>query len=400
VELSGTATEGADYDTPLIGFFGHGQLTLDITVYTLPDTPLEPIETITLSIVPGLPEYIVGTPAAATVNLIDAPHPALLVTTELDVVNPGDDAMGVISLREAIEWANDRDNPEVGKHRIAFASFLIDKTFKLDSRLPVLEKNIFIDGLGKNRMTVERDITKGNFRLFELDSSSISEIEGMTLQKGYVNFGAAGLSGGGAILSRGDLTVTNCAFLENKAVGYADVDGRGGAIWAARARLLVNNCTFTSNEATFGGAIFTGTGIGVPNTNLFVENSVFLANIAYKSGGAVYVFSDPDGEFHAHAEFRGCEIMNNTAQLSGGGIYSDEADLYLRDDTDIHHNSATTGGGVYVGGGVIHYYGVWIGYNTATTGDGVYRLGYAGRDDAFGGVHWYGDPANGEVIES
>jgi hypothetical protein len=69
----------------------------------------------------------------------------------------------------------------------------------------------------------------------------------------------------------------------------------------------------------------------------------------------------------------------------------------LQQGTRIYYNSATKGGGVYVSGGEILYYGVSIGWNTVSdVGDGVYRW-KAARTIGDDGVQWLGDPANSET---
>lgn len=66
----GTAVSGSDY-TPLVlsVTFGVGQATATRTVTPINDTDVEPVETVTATVSPGV-GYAIGSPATATVNLV------------------------------------------------------------------------------------------------------------------------------------------------------------------------------------------------------------------------------------------------------------------------------------------------------------------------------------------
>ena len=98
-------------------------------------------------------------------------------------------------------------------------------------------------------------------------------------------------SAGGAIDSQGpSLTVTNCAFTSNQAVGpgAGTGEGNGGAINSSSPG-TISNSTFTGNEAlgrlTNGGAISTGENETFAAPSLAISYCVFTGNEAVGANG-------------------------------------------------------------------------------------------------------------------
>lgn len=407
--VGGTATSGTDY-TALSGTvtFSAGALTLDVAVAAYADAEPEAVETVAVSLLGGT-NYFVGVASTATVNFADnpAPAPALLVTTNQDIVNPAD---GQTSLREAIEYVN--QNGGEYPMRITFRSTLSNDTFLLTSQLPAITKNILLDGLGRTQ-TISRDVSMGKFGLFVVSASGSLDIGHLTVSNGWANAQlAGGAGGGGAILAAGDLTVRDCVFSDNR-VSEDIVFGRGGAIWATgrfddngkpKAELRITNSVFLRNSAPYGGAVATDDGV----INSEMMSSRFEDNVAKFSGGGLYLVGDSTVAALSH--IGACIISGNSAGTRGGGIYSEDLVLFLEDATLIEANTAAKGGGVCVVGhkannitvGQINYYGVTITSNFASDpmgGSGVYR------DNANsdiqpnpGGVTFGGNPVNTEVV--
>ncbi len=99
-------------------------------------------------------------------------------------------------------------------------------------------------------------------------------------------------SAGGAIDSQGPLlTVTNCAFLGNQAVGPSTGtgEGNGGAINSSSAATFTNS-SFNGNEAlgrtTNGGALSTGENETFAAPSLAINNCTFTGNEAAGANGA------------------------------------------------------------------------------------------------------------------
>ncbi|WP_409199577.1 beta strand repeat-containing protein [Methanobrevibacter sp. DSM 116169] len=106
----------------------------------------------------------------------------------------------------------------------------------------------------------------------------------------------ASWSGGGAIASIRDATITNCIFEHNLLARGGDAANKqgGGALSLGAAGsnkpvYLIENCTFKNNYAYDGGAI----GIGYANGNVanvitvVINNNTFINNTEYNSYGAI-----------------------------------------------------------------------------------------------------------------
>lgn len=105
---------------------------------------------------------------------------------------------------------------------------------------------------------------------------------------------------GGAVCARrldGNVTVTNCVFVDNAVSPY---NGYGGAIYAttvadSSARLVIRDCVFDGNVAEDGGAVCTRTRLFDDERPIAAEigdGSVFVGNAAEFEGGAVLAEGD------------------------------------------------------------------------------------------------------------
>jgi len=112
--------------------------------------------------------------------------------------------------------------------------------------------------------------------------------------------------GGAAAIIYGDVTISNCHFINNTA------DGNGGAIGLlAYSAVTLDNCVFEDNSATWdGGAIFTTTWSPLTMTNCAVRN-----NTASGNGGAV------KGGGSGAMSYTSCTVQGNTAGNEGGGLF-------------------------------------------------------------------------------
>lgn len=129
--------------------------------------------------------------------------------------------------------------------------------------------------------------------------------------------GGFGATYGGAIYAQlSALTVSNCRFERNQALGQS---AHGGAIAVHKGMdsttlgnaIFIENVAEGSVEGTGGGAVaFDTEGEGGP----LLMNCVFQANSAFKYGGAI--LSPHPTEIHS------CTFEGNDAGLVGGGFYS------------------------------------------------------------------------------
>jgi hypothetical protein len=148
---------------------------------------------------------------------------------------------------------------------------------------------------------------------------------------------------GGGVYSEGLLTLYT-SLLENNT---ADLDG-GGA-YAGRNMSLYNNSIVTDNRARNGGGlnqVRTG-------TTMTIWDSLVKFNFATQDGGG------------AHARFnidlKNSSVVNNTATINGGGLFSDDGNVFMN-NSHVDFNTAIQGDGG----------GMWVDYLvTVTNGSSV-----------------------------
>jgi hypothetical protein len=288
----------------------------------------------------------------------------LTVTNDLDS-GPG-------SLRASITNAKSGDT-------IVFAPSLNGQTITLTSDEITIHNSVDIEGPGASLLAIGGNNAN---RIFNINGGYSVTINGLTLNQGQgkgdrrgANSGAAG---GGAILNGGStvslandvfsnnqspniggaitngpasvMTVSNCSFLNNQAVGQVGAHFiEGGAIWNSDnafnsqigASLTVIGCTFVGNQAiganggqhdngspflsqVDGGAIHTE-----GNDLLTVESSVFIGNQAIAGSGG-------------SADNATRNFWLDTA--IGGAITTDDSRLPLTIDSCTFLNNEAIGG--------------------------------------------------------
>ena len=169
--------------------------------------------------------------------------------------------------------------------------------------------------VGDNAVTFDGG---GKSLLFFIPTTSSGSFSGFTFQN------ASGTdANSGAIISSGQLTVTNSSFFHNHAVN------NGGAI---DGNMHVSNCVFAFNDAgNTGGAVSTG---GGPFT-MFVENSTFFSNYAGNTGGAVSGGT-------ASETLLNDTIYGNSSLNVGGGVENDSRGTMLIKSSLIAGNTSFT----------------------------------------------------------
>ncbi|WP_407423646.1 Ig-like domain repeat protein [Methanobrevibacter sp.] len=190
---------------------------------------------------------------------------------------------------------------------------------------------------------------------------------------------------GGAIRSKGLVSVDQCTFKSNYAVN------QGGAIYADREIKIKNSC-FDDNSAKMAGAVYADT------INEEVSNSVFTNNGASSGdGGAIYINSKCDPKFqyctfeNNHADGKGGAIyaktinrggvrysvlINNNAHY-GGAIYIENDCLPEFDNCRFERNNAACGGAIYVDSSSAQLSASYCTFvdNHAATGQIIYNSG-------------------------
>ncbi|MEW6494201.1 MAG: DUF4347 domain-containing protein [Cyanobacteriota bacterium] len=242
--------------------------------------------------------------------------------------NDGDLSPGDVSLREAILFSS-------AGGTIDFDPCLAGGTITLTQGELVINKDLTINGLGADNLTVSGNNASRVFNINDGDDSSLIDvvIEGLTIANGFT------ISPGGGIDNQENLTVINSTIRDNKS-SFANVDGRGGGIsngfGSDIANLTVINSTISGNRADSAGGIFN-------DSTLTVINSTISGNRAeFGIGGGIEMRSGT-------LTVSGTTIRDNSAAREGGGInIGDSPNTLILSDSTISGNSAgNDGGGIY-----------------------------------------------------
>ncbi|WNZ24965.1 DUF4347 domain-containing protein [Leptolyngbya sp. NK1-12] len=304
------------------------------------------------------------------------------VTTLNDVVDAND---GVISLREAINVANNLD----GTDNIFFA---VNGTITLTGGQLTISSDLNIFGNGASFTTISGNNAS---RVFNVGSGTVL-LSGLTIANGRVTSDSGGgirnngtltmqfctLSGnsavggpGGGIENLGTLTVNGSSFSNNSAIAAG-----GGGI-ENRSTLTVNHSSFSNNSADSGGGIrsdgtvtvnsttFSGNsadfGGGIANRGTLTVNSSTFSNNSADSGGGVY-------NLIGSLTVTGSYFRNNQA-TDGGGISNRFGGTSTLIANVISQNSATNrGGGIFADSGTVYLQLNNISFNTASTGTDLF----------------------------
>jgi hypothetical protein len=222
-------------------------------------------------------------------------------------------------------------------------------------------------------------------QILSIASGVTATITGVTFTAGAASTvpvgetGTPPFGGGGAIISAGNLTLSNDSFTANESLYY------GGAVYNYGGVLTVTNSTFTNNQASYGlgGAIdnYTGT--------LSVTGSTFTGGYAFQGGAidnksgttsiATSTFNDNTateggGFFNDSVATISSSTFSNNSAFTGGGIANDLSGfLYLINSTVADNYAGQNGGGINEVG-VMHITNSTIAYNSVAangTGGGI-----------------------------
>ncbi len=193
-----------------------------------------------------------------------------------------------LSLREAIFSVRDGGT-------IQFSPSLIGGTIALTLGELAIDKNITIEGLGANNLTLSGS---NESRIFRIGGNTEVNINGLTIADGFA------LEDGGAIDNRGILNLNNSIVRDS----VASDDGGG----------IHNLGTLRLNNSTIGNNIAEDDGGGIGNFNGIVEasNTIFSGNAAASDGGGIF-------NFNGTLELVSSTLTENAVDGgNGGGIRS------------------------------------------------------------------------------
>ncbi|MEL6930133.1 MAG: choice-of-anchor Q domain-containing protein, partial [Cyanobacteria bacterium J06600_6] len=268
-----------------------------------------------------------------------------LIVSTLEDENDGDFSDGDLSLREAIAAAESGDT-------ITFSSNLNGSTINLSLGELVIDKNLTIDGLGSDQLTIN---AAENSRVFNVDDGNEDNllevaIDGLTITGGDISREFEENSNGGGIFSRENLELTN-SVVSGNAAGLL-----GGGIYSSGARLDISNTTVDDNSALRPVAIGQTRGGGIATVSSIVEisNSQITNNQASIGGGGIdalnsqFTISDSDitdnfglnaggiASVSSTVNLQASSVNNNrTGIFEGSGAISSDSDSTLTIDRSI-----------------------------------------------------------------
>jgi len=216
--------------------------------------------------------------------------------------------------------------------------------------LPTITSDITIQG--GDATVIGRNEDGPPFRIFQVASSGVLTLEGLTVTKGRAEMpgGTRTANSGGAVYNNGVLTVRRSRLIENTASrdggaifninrGLSSIEesevsanvsliGSGGAIYAEQGVVMVQNSVLQSNDVRrrHGGGIYVDT-----SAQLTISRSSLLENRSAVDGGAIY----SAGQSTVIAS----TFYGNIAAFSGGGVYVSDAMSII--DSTIAGNRTT-----------------------------------------------------------
>jgi len=181
-------------------------------------------------------------------------------------------------------------------------------------------------------------------------------IDGFTITGGNADGTFPDNVGGGMYNQSGSPTVSNIAFLGNRATTD------GGGMYNESSSPTVTNSTFSGNEAWVGGGMHNRS-----NSNPTIVNSTFSGNMAVLDGGGV--FNSTSAPSFLNSTFSGntaesfgggmcnlsssspaitnCTFSENSAFELGGGMYNYNSSSPIITNSIFSGNDALRGGGMY-----------------------------------------------------
>lgn len=228
------------------------------------------------------------------------------------VTSTGDTGMG--SLRAALAGALDGDTIVFDLGGAGVIS--------LTSGELLINKNIIILGPGASSLTVTRAQGASNFRILHITPGHTVTVQGLTITRGYINFGF--VSGGGIYNDHSNLTVNNCVLTGNSSQMQGGFSGGAignNAVFSGSASLTVNDSIISDNNvddnvtSNVAGGIY-NFALGGGTATLTINNSTLSNNRAIQGGA---LFSDGTNHGHAIVTINNCTLTNNSAR-DGGAI--------------------------------------------------------------------------------
>lgn len=192
---------------------------------------------------------------------------------------------------------------------VKFAPELLGQTIPLlrgvgtDKDITIDGENIDVTLSGRGQNTILG--TSGDNRVFNLKNITIAD--------GYrEKYSASGLTVSGKYSK---VRIEGCTFKNNKS-------GLGGAVWVTdRGEVTILNSQFTNNKSTEKVDTSAGAVAIHPKSKLLIEGSTFIGNGGASGGAVSAIFSE--------VTVKTSTFANNNSYLWGGGLHVDGASVPL-----------------------------------------------------------------------
>jgi len=231
------------------------------------------------------------------------------VVTTLDDEDDGNLSQGDISLREAILNSNEGDT-------ITFDSNLSGGTITLSLGELLIDKNLTIDGLGADNLTIDANEQSRVFNIDDGNSETNIDValDGLTISNGVVRSDV-----GGGILNQENIILSETTISNNSA-------NEGGGIFN-QGRAIIEDSTAIDNGSTGDGSgILNNGNLTVTNSNISSNTSSLTKGAGIANNGTATVDNSTINDNRVAAAGSGAGIANEgTIEITNSNISGNEA---------------------------------------------------------------------------
>ena len=305
----------------------------------------------------GFERIVDGTPATVDIGAFEnVPFEGELVVSNTSDVVDGLIGEGQLSLREAIQIANDRD----GFDSITFAPDVRGTITLTGGELEVTD-SIEIVGPSARFLTLDANNDSRIFNFGDVLAASEFSVSGLTLTNGDARNGGGIADHGGAILffdafgqgGEDSLEISNVVINNSSAAV-------GGGLRSVLGSLDISNTTFSNNEATGNVNGFSGGGLALQQSDTELRDVTVTGNTAQQRGGGIVNFVGVDTPTIGDSNLTiiNGTITDNSANI-GGGIHNEtrtnlaEASLSVASTSISANQTSSSGAGIQSDAGTV-----------------------------------------------
>ncbi|MDP8321722.1 MAG: right-handed parallel beta-helix repeat-containing protein [Candidatus Stygibacter australis] len=185
----------------------------------------------------------------------------------------------------------------------------------------------------------------------------------MELENVIISDNLSGCHGGGIYAQNCDIiTMQNCEVISNNVYIDHFYSSGGGVCFIEEGELVLDHVEILNNTAINGGGLYLG---HYPVTEVTMDSVVIAGNSARISGGGIY-------SHNANLHITNSEIRDNVSDKGGGITFMGNQNAYLEDVMIANNRSFTLGGGIYIWDSYALLAGVTITENQAELGGGIF----------------------------